>query len=816
MVDSGMSTFGELLRRHRVACDLTQEALAERAGMSDRSVRALERGQNRPQRDTARRLAAALGLRGDVLDCFLTAAVSGARRRRLTIELPTDLDLSLPATPLFGRERELRETDALLRRSDNRVLTLTGPPGVGKTRLALEVARRFAEDSTGEAIFVALAPLSDPALVLTAVAQALHLTEGTGGSLLSRLIPALQHRTALLVLDNFEHVLDVAPYLVPLVAACPDLCVLVTSRVPLRLQSEQIYPVHPLDTPPRYRSGHLAPADLDALACVPSVRLFLSRARAVKPNFSLTPANGWAVAEICRHLDGLPLAIELAAARVTVLSPQALLVQLAHPLRVLTSGVRDLPERQRALRTAIAWSYDLLSSDERALFRRLGVFAGGCMLDAAEAICGQGLPLDPLDGLIALAETNLLVVGEGDEPRFGMLETIREFALECLTASGEEDAIRAHHAAYYLAMAEKAARLLFGPGQAEQFRHLDGELDNIRAALRWSGDSGSVKTMLRLATALFYYWYIRGLRGEGRAWLEEGLALLPDEYSPERAAALSAAGGLANLLGDFRVARRELEESVAIWREIGGGEGLSDALAHLGINYGTQGEAEKSWAACEESLAIARAHGDRLHIMLGVHGLGVGYVERRDFARARALFEEALDVCRDLGSTALTSLVLNSMGDMARAQGDMATARNRFEQSLAVALEFDSKSQQAIVRHNLGHTLHQLGSVPEARESFRQALTLFREMGDTRGVAECVAGLACLLASVHPERAARWFATARATAVAIGTELSPSNTPQYDAALATIRVALSESALESILAAEPIPLNAAVTVALAR
>lgn len=808
-------SFGELLLQRRLACGLTQEALAERAGMSDRSIRSLERGRNKPQRETAHRLADALELDGDGLDYFLSAAGPTPRRRSAAAERSVQASFVPPLpTTLLGRERELAEIGGLLTQPEGGVLTLTGPAGVGKTYLALEIARRIAGDVADGAVVVSLASLSNPALVLVAVLRALHLSEGSDHPLL-RLSTALQEKRILLVLDNFEHLLDAAPDVAALRAACPDLQVLVTSRSPLRLQAEQIYPVPPLTVPHRLDSRLLSRSALEALEAVPAVRLFVTRARAVKPDFVLAPSDGWAVAEICRHLDGLPLAIELAAARAAILSPQALLVQLAHPLRLLTSGARDLPERQRTLRKAIAWSYDLLQPDQQVLFRRLGAFAGGCDLEAAEAVCLPGLSMSTLDGVAALAEANLLVAEEGDEPRFRMLDTIREFAVEQLTVSGDGEVWR-YYAAYFLAMSESASSKVLGPEHAEMFCRLDRELDNIRAALGWVLEAGDVNTLARMASALFYYWYTRGYRSEGRSWLKEALARIPaGERSPERAATLGASGGLANVLGDFEGARRELEESAAIWRELGGGTGLSHALAHLGIAYGIMGDEERSWAACEESLATARAGGDLFHIGLGLHGRGVGLAwGRREFEAAAAMYEGALNAFRQMGSSGGMALVVNSLGDLARQQGNFAKAREYYTQSLELARGVASNSHDAIVLHNLGHTLHALGDGQQARERFRESLLLFRNMGDTRGVAECVAGLACIETGEHPELSLRWFAAARAAVAAIGTALSVSNEPHYQAALARARRQMGASSFKVVTGLDPIPLRAAVQEAL--
>ncbi len=493
-------TFGDLLRRYRETAHLTQEEVAERAGLTPQAISLLERGERRkPQRYTVRKLAETLQLSpGDRAEFEAAARLAPTVR---TADSPPRHSLPIPATPLIGRSREVGEVASTLQETSVRLLTLTGPGGVGKTRLALQAASALLREYADGVYFVALTPIEDPSLVASAIARELGLEESGGRPLTEDLSAYLQEKHVLLVLDNFEQVLEAAPLVAQMLVACARLKILVTTRAALRVRGEREFLVSPLPVPALGQQ-----ATPEAVSQFASVRLFIERARDARSEFELTAENATAVAEICRRLDGLPLAIELAAARARFLPPKMLAERLSNALRVLTDGPRDLPARQRTLRATIDWSYQLLDQQTRALFARLAVFSGGCSLDAAEAVCGGGdLDVDVLARLGSLVENSLLRQEEelDGEPRFMMLETIHEYARERLEERGEAHTLRRQHAEYYLELAELAEpRLWGGSEQRGWLERLEADHENLRAALTWFLKTGSPELGLRLAGAL--------------------------------------------------------------------------------------------------------------------------------------------------------------------------------------------------------------------------------------------------------------------------------------------------------------------------
>jgi predicted ATPase/DNA-binding XRE family transcriptional regulator len=677
-----MTAFGELLAGYRTAAGLTQEELAERAALSVRGLRYLERGLRQPYRDTVERLVRALDLSPE------DQAALRAVARASPVGLPSGAgwggrgNMPVPLTPLIGREWDVRGATELLRREHVRLLTLTGPGGVGKTRLAIEVATHLASDFTDGLVWIPLASLADARLVPSAIAQALGLVETGRRPLPEVLAHWLGERQVLLLLDNFEHLAASAALVGDLLARCRRVKALITSRAALRLSGEHEFPVQPLQLPNVDQQ-----ASVYALAVNPAVDLFLRRAQAVTPDFALTQANASVVAAVCWRLDGLPLALELAAARIRVLPPQAMLDRLNHRLTFLTGGAIDRRVRQRTMRETIAWSYDLLGADEQMLFRRLGVFAGGCDLSAAEAVCNPSheFGMEVLDGIEVLQRNSLIRLQQASEEqaRFVMLETIREYAWERLAASPEEDDLRKRHATFYMAFAEAGAPQLLSPTQGAWLDRLDQEHDNLRAALRWCMAHGDAELGLRLTAALSLFWYMRGY-AEGRAHLA-GVLALPEaaRVTAPRAASLLGAGQLALWQGDYAAARTAIDESLELYGSLGDDRGRADALLMAGFLRRVEEEYEPAGGFLEQALALSRVVGYQFITAASLHHLGMMAADaRQDYAEARHLLEKSLELYRALDLPRFIGLVACSLGDVVRAEGDYSRAHALLQEAL--------------------------------------------------------------------------------------------------------------------------------------
>lgn len=622
---------------------------------------------------------------------------------------------SLPPqpTPLIGREREIEEVTDLLRRPEVRLVTLIGTGGTGKTRLAVQAAAELVDTFADGVVFVGLAPLQDPDLVLTTAAQALGVGAMSGATPAENLARGLGKRELLLVFDNFEHLLGAAPSVAEIAARAVGVKLLVTSRAPLHLSAEHVYPVSPLPTP-------VGAEDVDDLLQYASVALFETRAQAVRPDFAVTSANAGAVADICRALDGLPLAIELAASRVGVLPPAAMRQRLDHPLKLLVGGAQDAPERQRTLRATIDWSYELLEQTEQRLFVRLAVFAGGCTIEAAQSVCGDDLEV--VDGLASLTDSGLTrLEGTDEEPRFTMLETIREYALERLEDSGETSGRRRRHADYFLALAEEAEPNLIR-NDAEWFDRLEAEHANLRAALDWLEASDESEDVLRLAAALGRFWKRKRHFGEGRRRLERALRAA-DRPAAARAKALNDAAGIALMCGDLAAGGRWAREALELHRQLRDARG--SAFSQLTVADATmqEGDWPRAQELCAESVRQLRELGDRHAALRAAATHAWAFYEGGDLERARELSEENLREARLEHDSFLEGCALALLGEIALYQSRVEDAVSPIESSYRI----------------------------------------FSDLGDVLNLASCVGTFARVLAMTgKPEAAARVLASSEA------------------------------------------------------
>lgn len=708
----------------------------------------------------------------DALSSEGAAQLSGdAELRKLLETRPNNLAREL--TPLIGREREAAEAVELLQREEVRLMTMTGIGGTGKTRLAQEVARRSLPHFADGVFFVELAAVNDPQLVASTIANTLGVKEAGGKNLTDTLKNYLREKQMLLVLDNFEQIVSAAPILSELLAAAPDLKILVTSRALLHLKAGREFIVPPLavpglSEPPAVAGGH--DLMLGEISENESVKLFTERARATKSKFSLTEENAEVVAEICRRLDGLPLAIELAAARIKILSPSQILERLENRLKLLTGGAQDSPARQQTMRGTIEWSYDLLNETERVLFERLAVFAGGFTVEAAEAIChnyesnqdprsktkNQRPSLDVLNGITSLVENSLLAQAETatGESRFRLLEVVREYGLERLAEKGEREEMRRSHAEFFLNLATTAQPHLSGTEQPKWFSILESEHDNLRTALVWSLETDAEKA-LRIARALWQFWFVRGHLSEGGANLREVLRRTTDLLIPVRGEALVGAGFLEQMRGNL----------------------------------------EKAYEFCTEARALGEKIGDADIIASALNGLGIVAAAQNDETAARAFLEEGLRVSQAAKNQRFTGIFLNNLGERARRHDDFQEARRLYAGSLAIQRELGNTRVIAIALGNLGRVSYLQNDFADAREFYAESLEINRSLGDLHSIALLLDGFAGLTADAQPERAAELLGAANALRGKVGSHFDAADADFYERIYQTVAANLEKGDL---------------------
>jgi predicted ATPase len=703
---------------------------------------------------------------------------------------------NLPAQPtaLIGREKELADLQGLLERDDVRLVTLTGPGGIGKTRLALQLAADCLDDFLDGVWFVNLAPITDPSLVISTVAQTLGVKEMGGQPIIETVNSYLREKQLLLLLDSLEQVISSATQVSDLLAACPQLKVLATSRIALRLRGEREYSVPPLRMPD---TKHMP--SLERLTQYEAVSLFIERAQGVQANFEVNNQNAPAVAEICHRLDGLPLAIELAAARIKILSPQAMLIRLENRLKILTGGARDLPARQQTIRKTIEWSYDHLSEGEKQLFRRMAIFQGGATLEALEAVCNfdRRLQVDVLDGVEALMSNSLLQRRErmDAEPRFVMLGTIHEFARQILEESGEADQMRQKHADYFVALADRVSPSIISPDRLSAFSLIDSEHDNFRAALEWCASLPERYDMgLHLVANLSAFWVFQTSHmSEGRAWLVRMLALTEGRaHSAIRGNAMLGAGVLSMDLGDYASARSWLTQSIDICEEARDYSCAIVSRGSLALTYQRAGNPIEAIKLGSEALerirkVVPSIVGPALGGSGGLDGsdrsdgadglntplsfippewsiaylyfiLGDAYMAIRDLETARDFHRKSLELYRKLGAQDEATLPLTSLGKVAMLQGNFEEARSLLEESLAIRRKLDLTWFVALTLTTLSDLARYQGDYKRAERLARESIDMFRDLGDVSGVAWALKTLGC--AALHrndPQQASDLF-----------------------------------------------------------
>jgi predicted ATPase len=709
-------------------------------------------------------------------------------------------NLPIQRTAFIGRDREVAAVKGLLLREDVRLVTLTGPGGIGKTRLGVQIAGEVASSFPLGVFFVPLSAVNDLERIASTIGQTLGIRETAGQTPLDSLKEYLQtlSRTAMLLfLDNFEHLVAAAPMVADLLTLAPRLKMLVTSRSPLHIYGEHEFPVPSLELPEPKRAHAL-----NELSQNPSVALFIKRAAAIKPDFELTEENASAVATICVRLDGLPLAIELAAARIKLLPPTAIETRLERRLQLLTGGARDLPARQQTLRGAIDLSYDLLTEAEQKLFRRLSVFVSGCTLEAVEAVCNAkiDLELDVLDGMASLVDKSLLqqVEGSGGESRFVMLETIREYGIEKLEAGGDKALTKRAHAAYFLVLAEEWALENPGQGQTQGLNRFEIEHDNFRAAIEWLTESGDAEWGQRLGAALFRFWESRDYLSEGRDRLGK-LLKLRGGTPRTRARALFAAGVLAVEQGDQATWDTYIEENLEIARKLGDKREIAISLNARGVTFRDCGRVPASRSYMEESLALWKELGDRVAVARALSNLASVVKLQGDFALARSLYNECHSIFQELGDHAGAAWTLNYQGDLTREEGNTEAARALYQESLSAFRDLGERWGIAGCLADLGNLYRDQKDFAASHSMYAESICIFQELGHKRGIARLLECFACSSAAQSkPERALRLAGAAAALRRTLGTPLPADEQARLECGLERARQAMESSAASAV------------------
>jgi predicted ATPase/DNA-binding CsgD family transcriptional regulator/DNA-binding XRE family transcriptional regulator len=830
MTAGGPGLFGALLRQQRRAVGLSQAELAERAGLSRRGISDLERGERRrPYPATVRRLVEALGLEDTQRAALLAAARQQTPAERMPEPAPAApsadrpdrpgrssarATLPRPLTSFVGRERELGDVRRLL--GTTRLLTLTGTGGVGKTRLAVALACALGADKETAVAFVELAPLADPQLLAQTVASKLGVREQPGRPVLATLVEVLQGKELLLVLDNCEHLVQECATLgYELLSGCPDLSILATSREPLGIAGETVWRVRPLSLP---EPG----TPLEHVGRAAAIQLFVERARAVLPGFELSEQNARAVADVCRRLDGIPLALELAAAHAPLLSAAQIAARLDDALGLLTRGSRLASARQQTVRATLDWSYGLLAAPERIFLDRLAVFAGGWTLEAAEAVAGtDGIEArDVLSLLGQLVDKSLVVVEPGPAGlvRYRLLEVVRQYGLERLTTRGHTPSMQDRHAAFFLTLAEQTEPELFGRGGLAAQARLEREHDNCRAALRWLIAQADTERAQRLAGALGRFWFFRGYLSEGEAWTERVLALPGgDRPTAGRAKTLYGAGGMALARGDYATVERTTREARDLWRRLGNRAEEGFALFVLGHVAQRQGELQTARAFLEDGLTLSRTAGQGAAEANCLWALAEVAFDQGDASEARTWAQAALVRATEVGWTVGISVARRVLGAVSLRQGDYPAATALLEASLADARELGARWWIVETLAPLGQLALEQGDVGQAHTCLAESLKLAQELADRASMVRALEGLAQLGAvQGAPRHALRLAGAAAALRDSIRAPLAPVERSRLERRLASARRTLGERAAQAAWAeGRALPLQQVVDLALA-